>query len=230
MKKSIKSILCLITIVTMVFSPCNLFAAPKENRINIIEEYYGKGQPNTIVEFTDENLVNSTGETSSDITTRGVISEQYDHSTYTLGNQQISEYSCGPLNDQKFIISVPKGQTLTSTTSTTVSGTVSYSASVNATIRNLINVEFTSNVSGTIQREWESGKSYVGPAESSPYNSRQYYAAIDYDLYNIEVSRCDVYKVYNDTAFVRYEYYYSTEYVDNVKRPKAIQYSKDFAY
>ncbi|WP_161938388.1 hypothetical protein [Clostridium tepidiprofundi] len=49
-------------------------------------------------------------------------------------------------------------------------------------------------------------------------------------MYNVKVDKYDVYKIYNggiDTGET-VVYYSSSEYVNNVKKPKGIQYSLDY--
>jgi hypothetical protein len=72
---------------------------------------------------------------------------------------------------------------------------------------------------------------YVGPPENSPYNSRNYYSACQYYLYNVTVKNYDVYKVYNGSTFIGYQEYYGGSYIVNdVKRQKIIKYSIDVWY
>jgi hypothetical protein len=112
-----------------------------------------------------------------------------------------------------------------------LTGTVSISGTVNADVKKLINFSLTQSYSGSISWEYNTTDVYKGPPESSKYNSRGFYTAIDYDLYQIKVKRYDVYDEYNGTIKTgTFSYYVNTTTYDSVKKPVNLSYSKDFLY
>ncbi|MBD2872385.1 hypothetical protein [Paenibacillus arenilitoris] len=140
----------------------------------------------------------------------------------------------GPRTNETFLISVAKGKTLTKTSSTTVTGslTIGGEAGLQSPIAKVISLQFTGSVTGTIQRTWGTTISFTGPAESSSYNSRNYYGGIQYDSLRAYVDITKVYQAFDAQGNNR-GYVYDTPvnvYVDAVKVPKAIEWSVDVKY
>ncbi|MCX7904160.1 MAG: hypothetical protein N2486_06580 [Caloramator sp.] len=175
----------------------------------------------TRVEFIDLNLANM-------VVPQGEIYEVYDHSYYETYSYSITGYSVGPRCNDKFLLSVAKGQTKTITSDISVSGTVTYGGSVGAEIKKCINLSLQGNVSGTFSYTYSKSTLYSGPPEGSQYNCRNYYGAINYDQYSFTLKKYDVYKVYNGGIFVRYETYQAPNVqVTGVKNPINVTYSID---
>ncbi|WP_189018461.1 hypothetical protein [Paenibacillus marchantiophytorum] len=219
--------------LTLVLSPVSSFAqkapatpaAPAAQNYTVVHE--AKGNPNAMVTFVDPKLTGSARPAGpEEVSPLGIISEVYDHSYYVVDSNNITSYNCGPIDSQKFLISVATGQTKTLSSSTTVSGTVTYSSSASVEIRNLINLSLTSSISGTISYTWGTSDQYTGP--NSPYLHRDYYGANQYDEYGNKVHRYDVYRIYNGSIFMYNETRDAGVTTYYAKKPKQITYSMDF--
>lgn len=237
MKKLLISLLSL----ALFFSVATSVSASATNTINdkskygditIVEEHESQGIPNASVEFIDlakvkegPRVVKSNG--TDDVGTLGVITERYTHSTYTYSHQAISAYNVGPLSYNKFLISVATGQSKTLSHNVDISGTIAYEGTVSGSIKNVINLGLTGSASGTISYTYNTTTSYSGP--SLPYNSRDYYGAIQYDRYTTYVNKRDYYDIYNGSIKTGTTSYAAGQVTTTgVKKPKAITYSKDF--
>lgn len=230
MKKIFNILLTISFIMIFTISP-DVYAKDKStSEITIVDVYQPEESSEPAkIEFVDKKLENN--KKSKSFSTQGEIYEVYDHSYYVYGSQTLRQYDVGPMTNQTFLISVAKGETLTLSNSVTVSGTVSYSYSVEAGIKSVINTQWTGSASGTISKTWGTTETYTGPSETSPYNSRNYYSAAQYDLYNVTVKKYDVYKVYNGGIYYGTQtYYVGSQTVNDVKKPKIIKYSIDTNY
>lgn len=154
-------------------------------------------------------------------------SRVYSHTEYTVGKLQIVNYSVGPVNNQKFIVSVAKGHTNTASSSVTVSGTLQVSGSFNNNVLGLVKTSLNLTATGTVSKTYNTTDVWTGPSESSSYNTRDYYGAIDYDQYNITVVQTDYYKEYIGTVYVGLGSESKNIIVNNTLKPKNIEYSKD---
>ncbi|WP_156319844.1 hypothetical protein [Bacillus sp. FJAT-18017] len=198
----------------------------------VIAEHEVAGNPNASVDFIDPVLAKEgkrlkQSKDSKGIGTLGAIYEVYSHSTYVWDSSTITEYNSGPRTNDKFLVSVALGQTKTLSQSLNISGTVTYSATVSGDIAKVINVGLTGSASGTIGYTYNTTTQYSGP--SSPYNTRDYYGAIQFDTHSTKVKKYNYYKTYNGSIYTGLvSYYAGIITTDNVKKPKAITYSKDF--
>ncbi len=227
MKKILKkSIALLLTMITL-FCAIPVFAESAENPNNPDNEKVVNepiGILGATVKFYDPTLLK---EKSSSISPMGVIHEEYDHSYFSFDHSAISSYNVGPRSNDIFLLSVARGQTLTLSYSKTISGSVEFSMNFSAPLKEVINIGLVGKASGTYSYTYNTTDQYVGP--SAPYNSRDYYGAINYDLYTCYVNQYNVYRVYNGNTVVGYETYYQGILpVSDVKGPKAVLYSKDF--
>ncbi|SNX53256.1 hypothetical protein [Thermoanaerobacterium sp. RBIITD] len=181
----------------------------------------------TIVTFVDANLSKTSPLVTNNLVyPMGTIHEGYDHSYYYYDHSAIYAYNVGPRCNDIFLISVARGTTKTLTTTKTVSGTIVFTTSVEAGIQDVVKAGFGLTSSGTYTYTWSLTQQFTGPP--APYNSRDYYGAINYDLYSVYVKRYDVYRVYNGNAMTGYNtYYQGLTTVNGVKIPKAVQYSVD---
>lgn len=235
-----RSVAMLALALALTLSPVSAFAKKSSEPVSVLPQSYtvvheAKGDPNAKVEFIDPKLVPlassatpSKGITDSGIVTpMGNIIEVYDHSYYVVDYNQITSYNCGPIDSQKFLISVARGQTKTLSSSTTISGSVSYTSNVSADVMKIINLSLTFNVSGSVSHTWGTTDVYTGP-DSSSYSHRDYYGANQYDEYSNVVHRYDVYKVYNGSAYMYNETIDAGTTTYYAKKPKQITYSMDF--
>lgn len=235
MKRRSVSILTAFAL-TLALSPASVFAksapkpVPQPTNFTVVHE--AKGDPNAKVEFIDPALLPSSSSQktpevdSGIISPMGTITEVYSHSYYVVDSNQITDYNCGPIDSQKFFLSVARGETKTIDRSFELSGTVTYEGSVGADIRQLINLSLTASVSGTVTGTWSTSTVYTGP--DAPYLHRDYYAANQYDKYSNVVHRYDVYKVYNGSIYMYNETNDGGTSTYYAKKPKQITYSMDF--
>ncbi|WP_431086823.1 hypothetical protein [Paenibacillus sp. 8b26] len=192
-----------------------------------ITRFETQGNPDARVEFVDPKLV----EKNSVITPQAGDHRVYVKSEYALGNNKITGYSVGPVQKQTLIVSVAKGRTATRSSSLTVSGTVSITATVDANIAYIVKESLTGNVSGTVSKTYNTTDVYTGPPESSSYNTRNYYAAINYDQYNTTIVRYDYYDYYLGNVYQGREAENAGyTYVNGTKKPINIEYPKDVNY
>jgi hypothetical protein len=216
--------------LTLAVSPVSAFAqqapaAQQAEQVPVPQNYTvvheAKGDPNAKVSFVDSKLAGSAGPEA-----RGIISEAYDSSYYVVDSNNITSYNIGPIDSQKFLLSVATGQTKTLNSATSISGTVTYSGGVSVEIKNLINLSLTSSISGTISYTWGTTDQYTGP--NSPYLHRDYYGANQYDQYENKVHRYDIYKIYNGGIYQYNETRDAGVTSIYAKKPKQITYSMDF--
>ncbi|KZE65192.1 hypothetical protein AV545_04510 [Paenibacillus jamilae] len=192
-----------------------------------ITRFEQQGNPDARVEFVDPKLV----EKNSVITPQAGDHRVYVKSEYALGSNQITGYSVGPIQKQTLIVSVAKGRTATRSSSLTVSGTVSITATVDAKIAYIVKESLTGNISGTVSKTYNTTDVYSGPPESSPYKTRNYYAAINYDQYNTTIVRYDYYDYYLGNVYQgRQAENAGYTYVNGTKKPINIEYPKDVNY
>jgi hypothetical protein len=192
-----------------------------------ITRFEAQGNPNARVEFVDPKLV----EKNSVITPQAGDHRVYVKSEYALGSNKITGYSVGPIQKQTLIVSVAKGRTATRSSSLTVSGTVSITATVDANIAYIVKESLTGNVSGTVSKTYNTTDVYSGPPESSPYKTRNYYAAINYDQYNTTIVRYDYYDYYLGNVYQgRQAENAGYTYVNGTKKPINIEYPIDVNY
>lgn len=113
----------------------------------------------------------------------------------------------------KHIISVAKGQTITTSINTSI--TFNYSCSAQAAIDAAIKGAFNLSTGASITLNFTGSNTFTGP--SSPYSTRDYYAAVAYDQYKITLSNRNQYHVYRidggKKTLVRTEYATVTETV-----------------
>lgn len=219
----------------------------KSTSPQIVDVYEAPEAPGHTVRFYDETLANRSSVTGIEstcsqdpITDPNIRSTTcYHSSSYTPVTNRVIQYDYTGITDHYFLISVAKGSTKSMTSSVTRSSTVEVSATVSLTtpLVDAINVSLTSSYSGTVSRTYSTTTVYSGPPESSPYNSRNYYAGVVYDLYEVTVNRTDYYTRYTDqysngvlinsysTDFTQQ----GTEY-HQAQKPKHITYSVDTNY
>ncbi|MBY0206774.1 hypothetical protein [Paenibacillus cucumis (ex Kampfer et al. 2016)] len=190
--------------------------------------------PNYTVEFVDPVLVlkNANSQVAKQKDAVGPLAGDrrvYEKTGYAIGNMKIAGYSVGPLTNQVHLVSVAKGKTETVSKATTVTGSLQVTGSFNTAILKLVRGSLELSATGTISKTYTTSTTYQGPPESSGFNTRDYYAAIDYDLYNITVVRYDYYREYIGNTYVgTVADNMGYTYLNNTKRPKNIEYSKDF--
>jgi hypothetical protein len=144
-----------------------------------------------------------------------------------VARNTITDYNVGPREKDIFLVSVPKGSTRTITGTKSVSATVSYQGSVSADIMKVINISLTNEISGSFSYTWSTSVYYSGP--DGNYTTRDYYGAIQYDQYNSVVSRYDVYDVWQGTVYLGEQTVYAGDTnINGVKKPKNIEYFRDF--
>ena len=231
MKKLLLSFFSMI----VIFSLVTIGNASANEGITIVEEHEVEGDSNASVDFIDPvkareaRTLSPTPSGPQPIGTYGVYSEKYSHSTYTYNGSTINSYNVGPISSQAHLISVAKGQTKTLSSSTSISGTVSYAVTVEASLAKVINLGLTGSATGSISYTYSTSTTYTGPPSTSAYNTRDYYKAIQFDNHKTTVKKYNVYNTYNGSIKTgTVTYYAGLVTTDNVKKPKAITYSRDF--
>ncbi|MET1171549.1 hypothetical protein [Paenibacillus amylolyticus] len=192
------------------------------------KKYETPGNPNATYEFVDPKLVRKN---NSEITPQAGDRRVYVKSAYSVGSSVITGYSVGPIEQQTLLISVPKGKTSSKTSKSSVSGTVKFSAKADIGIKYVVNQSLTGELSGTISKEWGTTETYSGPPESSAFNTRNYYAAVNYDQYNVVVVKYDYYDEYIGQVFQgRVAVNAGYTYLNGTKKPIIIEYPVDVKY
>lgn len=185
-----------------------------------VEVYKAPENIGASVDFIDETKVPK----PTAIVPFGLITEKYSHSTYTYYSSSITKYNVGPRQNDKFLISVAKGQTKKLTHTVSVSGSVEVGGD-NAIVK-AVKLGLAGKVSGSITYTYDTSTSYSGPSKG---DHRDYYGAIQYDLVQVKLKKYDVYNVYNGGIKTGTKTVYDKLVTSsNVKQPKAITYSKDF--
>lgn len=187
-------------------------------------EYDTGVNPDARVSFVDPVKL----EQNNSISTRAGDRRAYVKTEYALGALQITGYNVGPINNQKFIVSVAKGHTNQASQSVTVTGSLQVTGTFNSNVLGLIKSSLNLQASGSVSKTYNTTDTWTGPPGSSPYNSRDYYGAIDYDRYNITVTQYDYYDEYlGNTYLGRVAQVAGYFYVDNTLKRKNIEYSVD---
>ncbi len=231
MKGISKRILVLLFAVIISFSSYTSAYATESILNNTSTVIYNEirlaDNPGATVSFIDSKLFSTqTSQDSNKISPMGVITEVYDHSYYVYQYNTINSYNVGPRDHDTFLLSVARGMTLNLSQSRTISTTLSFSGSVEANMASCIKLGVTGNTSGTQSFTWSTSMNFVGP--DAPYNSRSYYAALNYDSTTCYLQRYDVYAQYNGPLFTGYiEYNNGTTSVSGVKIAHAVTYNID---
>jgi len=224
--RNVLAVMCFIFVSLSSFSPANAATKDGVPKTKISDEVtvatYTKENRGATISCIDPNLQYPTNNL---ITPYGTINEVYDHTEYTYNYSSITAYDVGPGNNDKFLLSVARGGTDSLKKDVDVSGTLTISGSVEAKVQELIKIGLTSTASGTLKFTWSTTKVFVGP--EAPYNSRSYYAAINYDQYTSYLTKTDYYKQYNGTTYTGMVGYSSQITVTGVKKPKGVEYSVD---
>ncbi|HLG26525.1 MAG TPA: hypothetical protein VI423_01935 [Paenisporosarcina sp.] len=127
------------------------------------------------------------------------------------------------------MISVARGSTKNLAYATSISGSVQYAITIDGSLAKVINAGLTGSATGSISFTYTTSTSYAGPDSGSAYNTRDYYKAIQFDNYSTTVKKYNVYNVYNGSVKTgTVTYYAGLITTNNVKKPKAITYSRDF--
>jgi len=194
--KKLYKITSIIMAATIIFSVFSTTAFAAEAEADAISPYY-----NEISEFvkTESSTVSSRTISKKDIITR---------------------------QNPRHIISVARGQTLT--TSIDISITFNYSCSAQAAIDTAIKGAFNMKAGASVTFDFTGTNTFAGP--SAPYSTRDYYAAVAYDQYKIVLNNKNKYNVYRldggKKTLVRTEYATTTETV-YVNIPHKQMYSVD---
>jgi len=233
MEKNLRKIISLVLVLAMSFAiSVPAFAANTDN-LTFNEVVVGSPKENVgaTLTFIDHSLSKnrqalSVASKYNIVVPMAEPHEEYDHSYYTYDHRAISSYNVGPRINDVFLISVARGNTKTLSSTKTISGTISFTGSVDAKIKSVVSIGVGLTASGTYTKTWSTTQQFSGP--SAPYNSRDYYGAINFDLYSCYVIRYDVYRQYNGSAYTgNRTYNRGITTVSGVKVPKAVEYSKD---
>lgn len=240
-KKSIR-LMSILTLLTISFSNVNINKVQalsvdlsNQSDITITERYSNPINRNAKVSFVDpllkgvSNKIGFTTQTNA-VSPMGVISEIYDHSTFTYRTSTRTAQLVGPREKEVTWKTMARGESYAVTDSTKLTGTVKIEGTVKAGIPAIVNQTLTASVTGSIEKYWSSTTTLYGPATTSSYNTRLFMHAVDYDQYSFVLNRTDYYKVYNGGAYYYTTTYSGTEYVPSVKSPVFMSYSKDINY
>ena len=215
----------------MVFSPV------KAGSIGEAEEYEND---TFVIEYgVDDSLIGTSKSVQVNGYDRGQIVEEYQYSSYTHRGSTRQASNVGPRQNDQFIVSVAKGQTVSITGSKTITGTIEasagYSATLNSSVKKAvlrtIATAFSLSFSGSysVSKTVSVSNTYSGPGESSAYNTRSYYIATNYDSYNSVVRKIDYYNQVNTTTgeIVGQTSYYTDISCYQVKVARPESYSID---
>jgi hypothetical protein len=162
------------------------------------------------------------------VTSRAGDRRVYVKTEYAVGALTLVGNFVGPINNQKFIVSVAKGHTNQASQTVTVSGSLQVTGSYNQNVLGLIKASLNVQASGSVSKTYNTTDTWTGPEASSPYNSRSYYGAIDYDQYNITITQYDYYDEYLGSSYLgRVAQVAGYIYANNTKKPINIEYSVD---
>ncbi|AHV98924.1 hypothetical protein [Paenibacillus sabinae] len=220
--------------ISQVSIPASLNSISGEKGVISSYKSYDTGvNPDARVEFIDSKLAEqnklSLQPKQNLVSPRAGETRVYVKSEYALGALQIAGYNVGPINNQAFLISVARGHTAQRTSSLTITGSLQVQGSFDVNVLKLVKESLQLTASGTVSKTYTTSDTWIGPPEGSPYNTRDYYGAIDYDLYNITVVKYDYYDYYLGSIYEgRQAEVAGYTYVNNTKKPKNIEYSRDY--
>ncbi len=213
-------ILTALLTTCIIFTNFSNYVSASETTLT---EYVPQENKGATVTFVDESMIENNSATKA----RGAIVMQYSHSYYTYVNRSIIAWYVGPRENDVFLCSVAAGKTKQVEEEKTISGSISFTGEVNANIKKTVSLGFGLTASGTYSKTWKTTETFTGPADGK-YNSYSFYGAIDYDKYTTTVKRYDVYNYVDSnsgTITGTETLYHSTMTIDNVKCPKAVEYS-----
>lgn len=244
MKKFFKVIACIIIICSIIPSKSIAYAdiyetnnfldiGTQKDNLCIVKNYEinNKSKDFTFIDFEKLTQNIKTNTYNSDIITYGTRKETYSHSSYeVLSYDLISPDSKSTINET-FLVSVPEGYTLKLGTSKTVSGSITISGGLgNSKEKSAISKTFGLSGTGTISKTWSKDETFSFPSSyTGIYRTANYYAAIGFDYYRIQVYKYDVYIVeYGNVIHPQKRNentYYAWAYV-----PKVVMFTKGANY
>lgn len=157
--------------------------------------------------------------------------EKYSHSVFKATGWKLSGEQVGPVEKQVCYDSRAKGESYTKETETEITAYLKISTSIKTGVRFLVEGKLNAEAGGSYTYKWKNTTKLNGPPESSNYNTRLFYHAIDYDEYSFNVKELRYYNVYDNYG----NYLHGKVEIENipkftVKKPIKISYSKDVKY
>lgn len=183
MKKLFKVIMSLSLIVSIVFTPINVNAATNEEKNDtIVVEKYKIIDNYREVSYIDPNKANT------------YSTDRYIETRYSVKGSKLLKYDAISKDNELFLISVPRGYELRLETSKTITGSLSADGSITAGEKKAISGSFSLNASGSISKTYTSQQTFTFPEQyKDKYSTANYYTAISYDLYEIQMHSYDLY-------------------------------------
>jgi hypothetical protein len=171
----------------------------EDSEITSYKEYDTGVTQNVTVSFVDPlHLGNDDTSTS-----RAGDHRVYKKTVYAIDKLTASGISVGPIDNQKFIVSVAKGHSSGSPSqNVSVTGALYIKGTYNNHVVELVKSALNLSVSGTASKTYTTSDTWTDPPESSAYNSRDYYGGMNYDQYNITIVKYHYYDEYIGTTFV----------------------------
>lgn len=227
-----KKIFCTLLIFTILLNGVSINAKtdvkdePVLPEDVIIESIDMPMDDDVTIQFVDNELVdaNQSPKVFQTSLIGGVGTSTYLYTTYTYKKHNITSYDAKAPTNQKFLVSVPNGTTVSLTKDINVSGTMSFSGSVDANVKSAIAKAFKLSASGTLSYKWTKNTKFSFPKEFiGKYKICNYYTAISFDKANVTVERRDWYKL-NGIISSPYSVNRGDITIKNVYIPKVIVY------
>lgn len=197
----------------------------EDSEITSYKEYDTGVTQNAIVSFVDPlHLGNDDTSTS-----RAGDHRVYKKTVYAIDKLTAVGISVGPIDNQKFIVSVANGHSSGSPSqNVSVTGALFIKGTYNSHVIELVKTALNLSESGTASKTYTASDTWTGPPEESAYNSRDHYGGMNYDQYDITIVKYYYYDEYIGTTFVGTTKEIA-EYIDvnEVLKPKNITFSID---
>lgn len=158
----------------------------KTHEIRVISET--KGPDYVEVKFIDPNKINSKDGISL------YYVEEYLYSSYVHDGQALVASNVGPKEGIKCYESVARGGSVYFGQSLSYQGQLQIGVGVDAEIKKVIQLKVNGSYTNTWSKTEYYSETLTGPSDSSPYNSRDFYKATDYNRYTHYVQKYDWYR------------------------------------
>ncbi len=190
-----KKILSVLIIMSLMVMSLGSIAMADSSSIVVHDVESTPVNTNVIYKFIDPSLKTDpiALEKFPSLMMSSVASEQYLYSYYKIRDHRIVGYNSLPTYNQKHIISIAKGQTVSTTRTVSTSGSVSFESSPSTEIKGLINSSF--GISGSVTYEVTNGTTFSFPSEWTAYNSADFYLGVSADKHKFTLDKVDVYQV-----------------------------------
>lgn len=154
----------------------------------------------------------------------------YVETRYSVTNAAMVKSDAKAKDHEIFLISIPEGYTKKLSTSKTITGSLSATGSISTGEKSVISKNLSLSASGTISKTYTTEEQFTYPKSyKGKYNTANYYTAVAYDYYRINMSS---YELWNKGSGMMNALYKKNEksYTVYVYVPKIVMYTQGVNY